>query len=208
MSADVRPLTPEARLKSPDATPQGYAVPLVDGLVWTLYPVGSLCEDPEVSLIQDELYDALAYEGKISRTLLYRAFHVATRINYDLSDAETAILFFAVDPERRVIAPGGGYLHFSLIQAVLAAVLPSESPADTTYSDWLDSALRINNIDPATVPPERLPAVLGHLVALGRCVPPERFVSAAISGAERNRARSLTVDHAPAPAPPAEPPAE
>lgn len=197
MSEDVRPLTPQARLRNPDEPAQGYEVPLIGGHGWTLYPFGSLCEDAEVASIQDELYDTLAYEGKIVRTTLYRAFEAAIRINYDLTSAETALLFWSVDPEHREPAAGGTHFQFSLSQAVLAAALPSESPADTTYTDWLDSALRINGLKPEEIPPERLSAVLGHLIALGRCVPPETFVSSAVAGAERRRGRALAASHAP-----------
>lgn len=194
---EPRLLTPEARLRNPDQPTQGYEVPLGDGSPWVLYPFGAECWDSEVALVQDDLYDALAYDGKIPETLLYRAFEAAIRVNYDVTTGEAAVLFFGVDPEVRRPALGNTHLQLSLVQAVLAATLPSQCPTDTTYSDWLDSALRINGLKPEEIPPERLPAVLGHLVALGRAVPPERFVSAAIAGAERSKGRALAAspDH-------------
>lgn len=188
---DARPLTPEARLRNPEEPPQGYEVPLMGGALWTLFPVGACCEDAEVSLLQDELYDAIAYEGKFRREALFRAFEAAIRINYDLTPSETALLFWSVDPDHREPAANGGHFQFSLIQAVLGAILPSESQADVTYSDWLHSTLLINGIKPEDIPPERLPAVLGHLIMLGKAVAPDEIVSSAVRGAERRRGREL-----------------
>ena len=110
---ELRPLTPEARLRNPDEPPQGYEVPLMGGALWTLFPVGACCEDAEVSLLQDELYDAIAYEGKFRREVLFRAFESAIRINYDLTPAEKKALAGDEGAEAK-LTMYGGMLHLLL----------------------------------------------------------------------------------------------
>lgn len=55
------------------------------------------------------------------------------------------------------------------------------------YSEWVESSLLINGIDPDTVPPRLVREVLDQLVATGRAVPVDQFTTAGLTAAKRAR---------------------
>jgi hypothetical protein len=182
------PLTPEARKRDHDIV--GIDVRLL-GETWTLACVGACIGSPEIASIQNAMYEEACLREQIGVPLLFKAFIVCLTANYDVTEGECAALFFSAPVDHRPMDPTETFMEFSIGQAVAYAVLPTHDSRDMEYSDWLESALLINGIDPEKIPHDKMASVLRHLVLTGRAVPPNDFVQAAIHGRELSAARNL-----------------
>lgn len=85
--------------------------------------------------------------------------------NYRLTADEAATLLALADPD-------------ALAAAVREAIFGPPEPL-ATFSIWQRASLRANGIDPETVPPAELPAVLRILIATGRTPGVNEFVASA-----------------------------
>lgn len=118
---------------------------------------------PALGQVWDDLYDSNVLQGRYEAVDVQRAAVRLLWANYDLSADEAVGLVLGADPA-------------TLVGAVEAALFGEARP-HRTYSDWALSALLANGLGPKRVPPESLRDVLDQLVAVGRAVPPESFVT-------------------------------
>ena len=159
------PLTPLARARRGDVA--GNPV-LVDGREWLL-----LDHAPALGGVWDELYDSNVLRGHYQPIDLQRAALRLLDANYDLTPDESVGLILALDPA-------------ALVGPVEHALFGPDQP-HRRYSDWAESALRANGLDPGKVPPESLRDVLDQLVGCGRAVAPESFITMVKYAAQRKR---------------------
>jgi hypothetical protein len=164
--------TPEARRRSQDIS--GVPAVLSDGREWLLAR-GGLWKT--LTPFRDRIYDEWAMTGRVPvGHVLVAAFHML-RLNYHLTEDEAMELVRGADPAN-VADP--------VIDAMVNITLPRK-----TWTEWARSALFVNGLKPADVPPDDLPRVLAHLVMLGKAVPPEDFTDAGMAAEKIGKFRSL-----------------
>ena len=179
-TAETSAPTPATRRRSRDIT--GIPAILGDGNEWLLAR-GGLWKT--LTMFRDRIYDDWALSGRVPIAhVLAAAFHLL-RANYDLTDDEAMSLVRQADPSA-VADP--------VIDAMININLPGK-----TWSEWARSALFVNGIKPADVPPDDLPRVLAHLVMLGKAVHPEDFTDSGIAAAKFGKLRSLVAPKPPMP---------
>ena len=159
------------QLPSPEATARqddlpGFDVKLADGRSWTLAD-----HVPGFGPVWDRLYDGNSVRGCYQLLDLQLASARLLLANYDLDPEFAVWLIAGADPEI-------------LVPVVEAAIL-GRPDVIRGWSEWADSALRANAIDPATVPATSLRPVLDQLVATGRAVPHSQFTSAGKAASKR-----------------------
>lgn len=149
----------------------GTPVPMGDGRTWILadyVPRFAPCFDR-------------AYDGNVLRAsyqledIQLAASHLLLE-NYDLPPEAAAVLIGSADDA-------------ALVRAVEEALFGPVA-SHVTWSDWALGSLFANGIDPATVPPDRLRAVLEILVETGRAIPPGKCISATVAGSRIAALRS------------------
>ena len=161
------PLTPAERIK-PGAG--GVSVVLGDGNAWLLAPAPL---EPALDAHRDRMFDQMTLRGQVQMSDVHEVAWMLLCANYRMTGREAAELVAESNPE-------------TLTQAVLDSVLYRETN-HLTYSDWSRSALRANGLDPAAIPPGDVPHVLRHLVATGRAVPMNEFISSCEAMARRKK---------------------
>jgi hypothetical protein len=150
-------LSPDRRRKG---RPEGTEVALSDGRMWTL-----AAYVPRPGRVFDDLYDANQVAGSYEvADLQLAAFHLLAA-NYRVTIDEGVALLLGAEPA-------------DLVRAVEAA-LGGDRRGYAGLSDWIGASLWANGIDPAEVPPELLRAVMTTLVASGRAIPEDQFVTSA-----------------------------
>jgi hypothetical protein len=158
--ADEFPMTPAARAR-PGA--RGELTVSARGHAWRLSD-----HVPRPDAVWDRLYDSNLLRGGYDPGDVRMAAYRLLAANYELTPEEGVAIVLEADG----VDPG----------AALAAVERALfGPAEThrTYSDWVTSALAANGLAYEDVPPGRLHSVLAQLVATGRAIPAEGFISAA-----------------------------
>lgn len=120
---------------------------------------------PAPEPVWDRLFDDNILSGQYDPEDTNSAAVRLLFVNYNLSPDEAAgLILEAPRPD--------------LIHAVEVALFGPDQ-VHRTYSDWVLSSLFANGLDPRDVPPEQLRNVLFQLVATGRAVPAEVFISSA-----------------------------
>ena len=156
-----------------------------DGQAWPL-----AAYVPALGPVWDRLYDDNLIRGVYGPDDVRLAASRLLLENFDLAPEAVATLIIGADLAE-------------LVKAVESALFGPERSYHS-WSDWVLGSLYANGIDPASVPPDRLHAVLGMLVASGRAIPSGKYISSAVAGARLASIRAIAV-----PAnPPAPPPAE
>jgi hypothetical protein len=154
---DSRPITPEARAVGPAA---GTPVALADGREWALAD-----RLPYLGGVWDDLYDQNVLRGRYDGAKVKTAAYRLLRGNYDLTPDEAFGLLRDVEPA-------------ALVDAVERALFgPPPGRARQTWSDWVVASLLANGIDPDAVPAGRVEHVMDVLLATGRALPQERWIS-------------------------------
>lgn len=170
------PLRPETRAKRGAA---GIPVALGDGQTWLLAHGGLA---PPLTTLRDDIYDGMVLKRTVDIAAALHVAWVLLRANYALTPEETARLLCAADEQ-------------ALCEAVLDALYGQVKKVRRTWTEWVQVSLLMNGIDPATVPPALLPALMQALEQTGRTVPEAEFISASEAAAERagwiNLAREL-----------------
>ena len=156
--------TPDSAAR--DASIRGYPVVLADGRSWLLPDYV-----PHHAEVWDQLYDDNLIAGRYQLTDVLLAGSRLLQANYDLPDHFAAWLLFKADPE--------------VIVGAVETALFGRRDTLQSWSDWADSSLWSNGIDPATVPPAKLRNVLDQLVATGRAMQHTEFTSAGIAAGKR-----------------------
>jgi hypothetical protein len=121
--------------------------------------------------VWDRLYDSAQLTGHYP---LMDVMSAAVRLLYqanDLTPDEAATVVAAADPA-------------DLVPAVDRALYGPER-SHRTWGQWVESSLLANGLNPATIPPDKVWAVLDMLVMTGRTVPAGKFVSSAEAAAMR-----------------------
>jgi hypothetical protein len=177
------PLTPETRAIGGDLT-SGIPILLADGREWMLPRVGN---ERGLEDVRNRLYEEISFAGRVTINLLRTALVLALPFRYYLTNPE--ILTLTTETANWKI--GTSYDGQRPIDAIIGAYLPFEEQCEFTYEDWFRSTLIVNGIDPLSLDPEDLPAVLTHLITLRRAVHPSQFVTSAIEGAKRKAARDI-----------------
>lgn len=151
MTADNRPLTPQARLRR--GIP-GLPVQLADGSRWVLpYAVYARAYDT----IRDRMYESIAGRGTVATADVMISAYSLLALQYDLSEEEAAALLKGANPK-------------DLMETVLACLMGEEDPV-RSYSNWVRSGLLSNGLKLEEIPPQELPTVIFQLVHTGRMVP-------------------------------------
>lgn len=148
--------------------PTGIVVELADGREWTLAYGGAARKLREY---RDRIFDDVTIHQKVKGADIRIAAYFLLNANYDLEDDEALELINGAPADE-------------LAEAVVSALLWQESPS-RTYTDWIESALWANNIDPDRVPPGILTFVLDQLVETGRAIPLKDFSDAAMARRKR-----------------------
>lgn len=159
-------LSPAATARSDDIV--GVPVILAGGETWLLAYDGL---HPGLRSIRDALYDDALLASEVDVEDLRNAAYSLLLWNYDLTEGEAfGLILCTPTPD--------------LVEGVMRAMcLP---PTRKTYSDWAESALRANGIDPASLPTPSIPHVLAQLVATGRAVDPAKYTDSGEAAARRN----------------------
>ena len=168
------PADPESRRIDPNH--RGVPITLGDGKEWIL-PLRRL--GPDMAEARDEVADFVFLRRKVDDAVATRLYGMAmcliTRA-YELSPAEAAVLLLGADQADL----------FCAVTTALAMPPDDDRSTRRTYSDWLRSGLLANGLVPERIPEADLPFVVKHLVATGRMVPADAFVSSAISSKIRS----------------------
>lgn len=201
------PLTPENRVRLSTKTgdpivPTGVDCDMADGRIWIL---GRTSADPRLGWLRSRIYEYVSYQDKVLVEDVRLAALLSLLKNYRVSQEEADWLLrrtdtYAIDATvgGRPVMPGevsrqidgkvGGHMP---VDCIIGATLPTQEPIEFEYEHWLRSTLILNGLDPRHVPKDDMPALLRHLILLGKAIPPEEFVASAIEGAKRKHARGL-----------------
>lgn len=130
-----------------------------------------LADWPHFGGVWDDIYDRAVLRGECDSLSVAVAAEMLLISCHKLDLDDAVRLVRLADPE-------------DLASAVRTALFGPEE-ARRTYSQWAISALLANGLNPDRVPAVCLRDVLDHLVATGRAVPADKWVSSAEAAAER-----------------------
>jgi hypothetical protein len=148
---------PSTPLLRPDAT----GLPCtIAGHVWVLPDYV-----PEPAAVWDAVYDQNALAGRYDHGDLRACAVRLLLTNYDLAPDDAVELVWSCDLAE-------------LVPPVELALFGPE-PAYRSWSSWVRTSLLANGLSLRTVPAADLRGVLDQLVATGRAVPAEKWISAA-----------------------------
>jgi hypothetical protein len=75
-----------------------------------------------------------------------------------------------------------------LADAAMASVFGLDvEGCGATYTEWAQSAMLANGVNPSTVPPHLVPLVLDHLTRTGRALPEVKMISTAVGMGMRRK---------------------
>jgi hypothetical protein len=165
---------------SPESTRRGHVagvpITLADGREWTLaydalYPI---CDD-----CRDLIFNAQVLKGSYSAEEVELFFVVAyrlLRLAHELDPGTAASLLRGLE-DLAVVRP-------------VEQALFGDAQAARTYSTWARASLRINGIDPETLPPREFAPTLRALEDTGRALP-KAFIASVAAAEHRARRDSM-----------------
>lgn len=139
---------------------------------------------PELGDAWNRLYDHNIVRGQYDPKDVQLGALRLLMANYHLTLDEAVALVLAVDPAE-------------LVQPVEVAIFGVDRPY-RGYSEWVESSLYINGIDPASVPASKRRDVVAYLVTAGKAIPAEQYLSSYKAAAKRQGWLDLAARHKPA----------
>lgn len=162
------PATPYPPQRPRAARLDGESAMMADGQRWVLFPGYFLTSlDP----IRDRLFDLWAAGRPFAVDDVATAAAALLSLNYELTLDEARLLVYGTIGRSET---GSGFAT-----AVLHSLVINFTQR-WTYSEWQQTAFILAGVDASSVPVDKMPAMLAHLIAAGRVAPPEKYVGSLV----------------------------